>query len=63
MPALYMLSRSIIIDSRSIIDNSNSVIDDGKKCSKLWRHSLMTLEVSFTIVFFYNTGANTIKQP
>ncbi len=42
--------RSIIDDFRSIIDDSRSKINDHKQHSKLRHHSLMTLEVSFTIV-------------
>jgi hypothetical protein len=43
-------SRNIIDDARSIIDDSRSIIDNRKWCSKLWRHSLTTLEVPFTII-------------
>jgi hypothetical protein len=57
-------SRSMIDDSQSTIDDSQStidgyqsitddfrsVIDDHKRGSKLWRHSLLTLEASCTIV-------------
>jgi hypothetical protein len=45
MPVLKMFPRSLIYDSRSIID-------DHKGRSKLWHHSLTTLEASFV----YNTG-------
>jgi hypothetical protein len=48
-----MFSRSIIDDSWSTIDNSRSIIDDCNLCSKLWHHSLMTLEASFTIAIFF----------
>ncbi len=37
--------------SRSIIEDSRSVIDNYKWCSKLWRNSMNTLEVSFMIIF------------
>jgi hypothetical protein len=52
MPVLLMFSNGVIDDSRRIIDNSVYVIDYLKWCSKLWRHSLMTLQVSSTIVIF-----------
>ncbi len=47
-----MFSRSIIDDSSSIIYNSKSVIDDYKWRSKLWHHSLITVEALFTIIIF-----------
>ncbi len=45
-------SRSIIDDPRSIIDYSRSVIDEYKRHSKLWHHSLTTLDASLKIIIF-----------
>ncbi len=63
-------SRSINDNSRCIIDNSRSIIDNSRSINDTYRvirmltmsdglcrdTILMTLEVSFTIVMFYNTG-------
>ena len=63
-------SMSIIDNSKSIIDNSRSIFDNSRSINDTYRvlrrmivsdapcHDiiLMTLEVSFTIVMFYNTG-------
>ncbi len=51
-----MFLRSIIDGSSSIIYNSKSVIDDCKWCSKLWHHSLTTVEALFTIIIFLKYG-------
>jgi hypothetical protein len=53
---IVISSGSTVDDSRSIIDNSRSVTDNLKLQAKLWGHKLTTLEVTFTIVIFYDTG-------